>query len=53
MSLTNELLGEFYALFGDQGGDRIPGNVGISRTAANVCQEIMKETYNAPQKVDH
>jgi hypothetical protein len=43
MATTNELLKEFYALFGNLAGNQIPGNVGISRTAANVCQELMKE----------
>jgi hypothetical protein len=42
MSVSNELLQEFYALFGDNGGDRLPGNVGVSRTVVNVCQELMQ-----------
>ena len=42
MPTTDELLKEFYALFGTKGGDQIPGNVGISRSAANVCRDLMK-----------
>jgi hypothetical protein len=42
MSSTDELLKEFYALFGTKGGDHTPGNAGISRTAAHVCQKLMK-----------
>ena len=42
MSGSNELLQEFYALFGNNGGDRRPGNVDISRTVVNVCQDLMK-----------
>ena len=41
-SSHNQLLQEFYALFGDTGGDQRPGNVGASRTAVNVCQELMQ-----------
>ena len=42
MATTDELLKEFYGLFGKNGGDQLPGNVGICRTAANVCHELMK-----------
>lgn len=42
MSVSCELLQEFYAHFGNNGGDRLPGNVGISRTVVNVCQEFMQ-----------
>jgi hypothetical protein len=40
--VTEELIDEFHILFGESGGERIPGNVGKSRTVANVCREIMK-----------
>ena len=42
MATTDELLKEFYALFGKNGGDWLPGNVGICRTAANICHELMR-----------
>lgn len=42
MANTDELLDEFYGLFGKNGGDQLPGNVGISRSAASVCHELMK-----------
>ena len=41
MAETDELLKEFYELFGENGGDKYPGNIGISRTAANVCHGLM------------
>jgi len=44
MATIDELLKEFYGLFGTNGGDQLPGNVGICRTAANVCHELMKVT---------
>lgn len=42
MPVSNELLQAFYALFGDNGGDQLPGNVDISRTVVNVCQAFMQ-----------
>src|SRR5918996_6665579 len=42
MLVNNEWLQEFHAVFGDKGGDQFPGNVGISRTAANVCRKPME-----------
>ena len=51
MANDDELLKQFYAVFGNKGGDVYPGNVGISRTAQAVCHEMM----NLPDPVlyDH
>jgi Restriction endonuclease len=39
---VNELLKQFHAVFGPNGGDFSPGNVGVSRTAQDICHEIIK-----------
>jgi len=41
MANDDELLKQFYAVFGNKGGDVYPGNVGISRTAQALCHEMM------------
>ena len=38
----DELLTRFYGVFGNKGGDFVPGNVGASRAAASVCREVMR-----------
>jgi hypothetical protein len=41
MASTTELLKQFYAVFGEKGGDVYPGNVGVSRTAQAVCHDMI------------
>ena len=41
MTEDDKLLTQFYAVFGERGGDVYPGNVGQSRAIADVCHEIM------------
>lgn len=41
MPTRDELLKDFRALFGDRGGDVLPGNTGLSRSAATVCRGLM------------
>jgi hypothetical protein len=41
---ADERLKRFQAVFGENGGDFYPGNVGISRTAQAVCHEMMSLT---------
>ena len=41
MANTDELLRQFYSVFGDEGGALYPGNIGVGRTAHAVCHEIM------------
>ena len=36
------LLSRFYGVFGNKGGDQVPGNVGASRGAASICRDIMR-----------
>jgi hypothetical protein len=38
---TTELLAQFRGVFGDNGGDFYPGNIGVSRTAHDICRDIM------------
>jgi hypothetical protein len=44
MASSTELLKQFYAVFGEKGGDVYPGNVGASRTAQAVCHDMMSAT---------
>lgn len=39
---TTELLAQFRGVFGENGGDFYPGNIGVSRTARDICQDIMR-----------
>src|SRR5262245_25313112 len=41
MADHDPLLDSFYRLFGDKGGDVLPGNVGASRTVVCTCQGLM------------
>jgi hypothetical protein len=41
MKLIDNFLRDFYKIFGNKGGDRVPGNVGVSRGVASICREIM------------
>jgi hypothetical protein len=41
MADVDELLKQFLVVFGEQGGDIYPGNVGISRTARALCHGVM------------
>lgn len=41
MAAAAEVLEQFCAVFGANGGDAYPGNVGVSRTAQAVCHDVM------------
>jgi hypothetical protein len=51
MSDTTELLKQFRSVFGEKGGDLYPGNVGFSRSAHDVCREIM--SLDEPELYDY